>query len=308
MLREAYNASLSLYFLRRFSMTNTVDSFWWYVTLEGGPGCEEVLASLAEMSGSIGSEESGRGESVFLRAYYRSSQDLGFWVGRVEEALDPWPEIRVADMGKIENKQWHTDWKEAFPPLPVGDSLVVMAPWHKGSEPPGRTPLYIYPGSAFGTGYHESTQIVLALLEKLDISGADAADIGTGSGILAIAALKMGAARVKARDLDPAVLAEVRHNLELNEIDPGLVGLEEGNLLDGMTGPVDLITANIVIEPLLEMLPSLRGLLKPGGRVLFSGLLEKEKDSFSAALADHGLEITASLVLGDWWGVVAEEK
>lgn len=289
-------------------MTNTVDSFWWYVTLEGGPDSGEVLASLAEMSGSIGSEESGRAESVFLRAYYRTSQDLGFWVGRLEEALDPWPEIKIADMGKIENKQWHTDWKEAFPPLPVGDRLVVLAPWHKGTEPPDRIPLYIYPGSAFGTGYHESTQIVLSLLEKLDLAGASAADIGTGSGILAIAAVKMGAARVKARDLDPAVLSEVSHNLGLNDIDPGLVQLEEANLLDGMTEPVDLITANIIIEPLLEMLPSMPPLMKPGAKALFSGLLEKERGRFSAALEERGLRIADELTIGDWWGVVAEAK
>ena len=208
-------------------MTNTTDSFWWYVTLEGGPGSEEVLASLAEMSGSIGSEESGGGNSVLIRAYYRTSQDLGFWIQRLEEALSPWPEIKIADMGKIENKQWHTDWKDAFPPLPVGETLVVLAPWHKGTEPENRMPLYIYPGSAFGTGYHESTQIVLTLMEKLSLKGIEGADIGTGSGILAIAAVKMGASRVRARDLDPAVLSEVMHNLELNAIEPGMVELEE---------------------------------------------------------------------------------
>jgi ribosomal protein L11 methyltransferase len=307
-MREADKASLDLYPLRRFSMTSTVDSFWWYVTLEGGAGSEEAMASLAEMSGSIGSEESSRGDLVQLRAYYRSSQDLGFWVGRVEEALDPWPEIRIADMGKIENKQWHTDWKEAFPPLPVGETLVVMAPWHKGTEPPGRTPLYIYPGSAFGTGYHESTQIALSLMEKLDLNGAEAADIGTGSGILAIAAVKMGAAKVKARDLDPAVLSEVRHNLELNEIAPAFVELEEANLLDGMTGAVDLVTANIIIEPLLEMLPSLAAVMKPGAKAVFSGLLEKERERFSAALEEHGLTVALELAAGDWWGAAAEAK
>lgn len=289
-------------------MSNTTDSYWWYVTLEGGPGSEEVLASLAEMSGSIGSEESGAGSSVLIRAYYRTSQDLGFWVERLEEALSPWPEIKIADMGKIENKQWHTDWKDAFPPLPVGEKLVVLAPWHKGTEPEDRMPLYIYPGSAFGTGYHESTRIVLSLMEKLSLEGAEGADIGTGSGILAIAAVKMGAARVRARDLDPAVLSEVRHNLELNGIEPGRVELQEGNLLDGMKGPVNLLTANIIIEPLLDMLPSVPGVLAGGGRALFSGLLAKERDRFQAALAEQGLRIVDELVINDWWGVAAERN
>ena len=100
-------------------MTNIADSFWWYVTLEGGPGTEEVLASLAEMSGSIGSEESVRGDSVLLRAYYRTSQDLGFWVGRLEEALD-----LAGDTGRRhgqDRKQaGHTDGRPSA--LPVGEN------------------------------------------------------------------------------------------------------------------------------------------------------------------------------------------
>ena len=118
----------------------------------------------------------------------------------------------------------------------------------------------------------------------------------------------MGAYPVRARDLAPAVLSEVMHNLELNAIEPGMVELEEGNLLDGMEGPVDLLTANIIIEPLLEMLPSVRPLLREGGRALFSGLLAKERDRFMAALEEQGLQTVNELSINDWWGVVAERK
>ncbi|MEA4880615.1 MAG: 50S ribosomal protein L11 methyltransferase [Synergistaceae bacterium] len=287
-------------------MTNSAESFWWYVTLEGGAGSEDVLASLADMSGSIGSEESGVEPAVRLRAYYRSSQDLGYWVERLGEALTPWPEVKIADMGKIENKAWHTDWKEAFPPLPVGEKLVVLAPWHRGSEPEGRMPLYIYPGSAFGTGYHESTQIVLVLLERMKLDGLEGADIGTGSGILAICAVKLGAGRVLARDLDPAVLTEVRFNLGLNAIDAGQVVPVEGNLLEGMDAPVDFLTANIIIEPLLEMLPAVPGALKEGGRAVFSGLLLKERTRFLEALEARGLYPVDEISMNEWWGVAVE--
>lgn len=287
-------------------MTNSAESFWWYVTLEGGAGSEDVLASLADMSGSIGSEESGVDPAVRLRAYYRSSQDLGYWVERLGEALTPWPEVRIADMGKIENKAWHTDWKEAFPPLPVGERLVVLAPWHRGSEPEGRMPLYIYPGSAFGTGYHESTQIVLVLLERMKLAGLEGADIGTGSGILAICAVKLGAERVLARDLDPAVLTEVSFNLGLNAIESGQVVPVEGNLLEGMDAPVDFLTANIIIEPLLEMLPAVPGALKEGGRAVFSGLLLKERNRFLEALEACSLLPVDEISMNDWWGVAVE--
>ena len=287
-------------------MTNSAESFWWYVTLEGGAGSEDVLASLADMSGSIGSEESGVDPAVRLRAYFRSSQDLGYWVERLGEALTPWPEVRIADMGKIENKAWHTDWKEAFPPLPVGEGLVVLAPWHRGSEPEGRMPLYIYPGSAFGTGYHESTQIVLVLLERMKLAGLEGADIGTGSGILAICAVKLGAERVLARDLDPAVLTEVSFNLGLNAIESGQVVPVEGNLLERMDAPVDFLTANIIIEPLLEMLPAVPGALKEGGRAVFSGLLLKERNRFLESLEACGLLPVDEISMNDWWGVAVE--
>lgn len=289
-------------------MNIATDSFWWYVTLEGRPGSEEVLASLAEMSGSIGSEEMSKEASQLLRAYFRSSQDLGFWLERLGGALEPWPEVRIADMGKIENRQWHTEWKEAFPPLAVGEGLVVLAPWHRGSEPEGRLPLYIYPGSAFGTGYHESTQIVLTLLERSPVSGTRVADIGSGSGILAIAALKLGASHVLARDHDPAVISEIKHNIGLNEISLDEVDLDEGNLLDGLKEEVDLLMANIVIEPLLEMLPSVPRLLKKEGRAIFSGLLAKERARFSTAIEGAGLRVVDELVIGDWWGVSVEAK
>ncbi|MGB4209325.1 MAG: 50S ribosomal protein L11 methyltransferase, partial [Thermovirgaceae bacterium] len=126
------------------------EGFWWYVTLEGQEGNEDDLSALADLSGSIGSEIRELPGRIAVKAYYRSTRDLGFWIGRVQDVISPWPGVKIVDMGRIENRQWHTAWKEAFPPLEVGRSLVVMAPWHRGKEPRGRIPLYIYPGSAFG--------------------------------------------------------------------------------------------------------------------------------------------------------------
>ena len=175
------------------------DAFWWYILLEAREKEAPVLDSLVELSGSIGAEYAEGSDMVRVRAYYRSSHDLGHWLKELNQVLGPWPDIVVRDMGKIANRSWHTAWKEAFPPLPVGKGLVVMAPWHKGNEPEGRLPLYIYPGSAFGTGYHESTQIALELLEKHLAPGDELVDVGCGSGILSIGAIKLGASRAWAR-------------------------------------------------------------------------------------------------------------
>jgi ribosomal protein L11 methyltransferase len=282
------------------------ESFWWYITLETKSGSEETLASLADLSGSIGSEVFEGNGRIGLRAYYRSHFELGYWLKRVGDVLASWPEISVRDMGKIENRAWHTTWKEAFPPLEVGCNLVVMAPWHKDSEQPGKTVLYIYPGSAFGTGYHESTQIVLELMERVLRPGMETADIGTGSAILAIGAVKLGATKVWARDIDPAVLAEAGENCLLNGIDERSVNIEQGDLLKGFNRRVDLLTANIVIEPLLTLLPDVPGVLKPGGIAIFSGLVRKERETFLEALGHNGLVKLDELEKGEWWGVSAQ--
>lgn len=285
----------------------TLDSFWWYVTLEGKKVSEEILASLAELSGSIGTEEHEQGEKIRVRAYYRSSHDLGFWMERINQALGPWPEIAVVDTGKIENQRWHTEWKEAFPPLEVGNTFIVMAPWHKGKEPADRIPLYIYPGSAFGTGYHESTQIVLSLLEKHLHLGDVVADIGTGSAILSIAALKKGASHVFSRDIDPAVGEEVNRNLSQNAIPAEFVNFETGNLLQGFDHKVDLLLANIVVEPLKRMIPDVRDILEENGRGIFSGIVTREKAAFLDVLESNGLSVIDELTCSDWWGVVVEK-
>jgi len=284
---------------------STKEGFWWYITLEGDLENEEDLSALGELSGSIGSEIIEFPGKIALKAYYRTTHDLGFWMERVQGIISPWPGIRMVDMGRIENRQWHTAWKEAFPPLEVGRKFIVMAPWHRGNEPEGKIPLYIYPGSAFGTGYHESTQIALELLEDIVRSGMIVLDVGTGSGILAIASSKLGAKEVRARDLDPAVIPEVRENLLLNAISEDKVIVEAGDLLHGFVGKVDLLCANIVFDPLASMLPMISGVLANEGYAIFSGLTLKEKEGFLIILSAEGLYPAREITKGEWWGVAA---
>lgn len=284
-----------------------MDNYWWYVTIASDGGNEDLLHSLADMTGSIGAEFLDLPFGAKLRAYYRSNEDLSHWKEHIAEAMKQWEGLRahIEDFGKIENQPWSVVSEEAFPPLPVGRGLVVLAPWHRGGEPADRLPLYINPGSAFGTGYHESTQIALELLEKYIRPGVVTADIGSGSGILTICALKLGAAKSYARDIDPAVMEEARKNLELNELDKDKADLATGDLLKNFGHKAGLLTANILLDPLITMVRDVPAVIGSGGVAIFSGMLYTERGVFLEALSAAGMNAVEERCKGDWWGVAA---
>ena len=288
---------------------NTNDSYWWYITISANTGEDDTLFSLADITGSIGTElqELPTG-GARLRMYYRSNEDLSFWKKSLLEAMKEWSSVCIEDFGKIENQPWNVAAEEAFPPLPVGKGLVVLAPWHRGTEPKDRMPLYINPGSAYGTGYHESTQIVLELLEEFIRPGMTTADIGTGSGILTICSLKMGAEKAYARDIDPTVIEEVRKNFELNDLDLGKIDLRTGDLLKDFGHTADILTANILIDPLSSMVADVPAVIGSKGLGIFSGMLEKERSIFLEALSAAKMVVVKELVKGEWWGVAAKVK
>lgn len=284
-------------------------NYWWYITLFASAERQDVLHSLAELTGSIGAELQELPTGARLRAYYLSAKPLSCWRDRMADALREWDDIRIEDMGRVDNQQWHVANEESFPPLPVGDRLVVLAPWHRGKEPADRVALYINPGSAFGTGYHESTQIALELLEKYIEKGQEkmtVVDVGTGSGILSIAALKLGASRAVARDIDPAVMGEVSNNCRLNGIEPEAIELSIGDGLHSVRdASADLLLSNILIEPNLQVLSDARRVLAARGVALFSGMIRAERDPFCEAIARNGLVVLEERQKEDWWGVAA---
>lgn len=283
------------------------ESFWWTVefTLKptGNRGWdEERLMTLADASGAIGSELVEGEEELTLRAAYLSSRPLEDLTRELEGLLPSFKGVSLARCYKTVNRRWDTQHLDAFPPLNIGQALVVMAPWHHGKETSNRIPVYIYPASAFGTGYHESTRIALELLEDSIQRGDSMLDIGTGTGILFIAALKLGASKVVARDLDPASIEEARRNMNLNGINPSLCDLAVGNLLKDVDIQGNVLTSNILLSPNLAMLPDVKRVLKPKGCAIFSGMTNMERGTFLSMLKSSGLTLDRELRFGDWWG------
>lgn len=281
--------------------------YWWYIILESKQGSEEILYHVAQASNSIGAETLEAKDYLRTKLYYRSDLDLEECIEKASSLIKGFVNVRIHDAGKEEWRPWLKMHKEAFPPLLVGDRLVVLAPWHKHKVPLGRIPIYIEPGSAFGTGYHASTQIALRLLEKYLKPGDKVLDVGTGSGILSIAALKLGAAKVIARDIDPAVKEEVEKNALLNDVTTGLI-LEIADGTRGFNEVVDCIVSNILYEPLIAMLDSFKKILVKGGFMIMSGLLLKERECFVEAVKRAKFSIAEELEEEDWWGVVASHE
>ena len=292
------------------------NNYWWTIEFntpvsEGSMTYkEEILSTVATISDCIGgfvfteSDDKGR-KNLFLRADYRASTEIDELLFKVKKILeDPaFKEINIARCYKTSNQPWETQHYDAFPPLNVGKNLVVMAPWHEKEEIlPGRIPIYIYPASAFGTGYHESTQIALSLLEEVVKSGDTILDVGTGTGILFIAALKLGAGKAIARDIDPTTLSEAKRNMNLNGINPKICTLSEGDLLKGFKDQVNILTANILLNPNVAMLPDVKKALKPKGYAIFSGMTSVESYMFLSVLNSSGLVVDKELKIGDWWG------
>ncbi|MDR1741424.1 MAG: 50S ribosomal protein L11 methyltransferase [Synergistaceae bacterium] len=292
--------------------SETTAPFWWCVEIEADS--QDALLSLADISGGIGAEVlelEQAGGRTRARVYYLweqtvcGSTDIDAKTAELNAAALG---ARVVSRCKVENRNWHTAHIDAFPPLNVGTRLTVTAPWHEEEDyaSDGRVTLRINPGAAFGTGRHESTQIALTLLERFVRPGDRVMDVGTGSGILVIAALKLGASHGAARDVDPVAVAEAKSNAAINNIADGALDIRLGSLLDDADdGEFDLLTANILLAPNLALLPSVPHALAkflPPGTAIFSGMTTEEREIFLAAVNAVGGSVVAELTLDVWWG------
>jgi ribosomal protein L11 methyltransferase len=220
----------------------------------------------------------------------------------VVERLVPWLKTD-GDSGpvicnRIPDQDWDALWKSTYQPIEVGGRLVILPSWSKESYP-DRIVVRIKPERAFGTGSHETTRLCLDALTGLNLQGSRVADMGTGSGILAIAALKLGATSADACDPDPDALANARHNLRLNRVTRE-VTLYEGEITAMPDARYDVVVANLVLDPLRDGAPLLARRLEPGGVLLLSGLLRGQEDVLAPHLHKNGLNILDKRELSGW--------
>ena len=189
----------------------------------------------------------------------------------------------------VKDEDWSENWKKYYKPFRIGAHLVVRPTWEAYEAAPGDLVIELDPGMAFGTGTHETTSMCMQLLEKHLQEGMRVMDVGTGSGILAIAALKLGAAEAEGVDIDPMCVRTAGENAERNGVAEHFTVLV-GDLSDKASGKYNIITANIVAAAILSLAPHVPVLMAPGARFIASGIIDTRKDEVLAGLRAAGLE------------------
>jgi len=195
----------------------------------------------------------------------------------------------------IREEDWATGWRQHFSPTRIGRRLVIKPTWEPFTQGPDDLVIELDPGMAFGTGTHPTTRLCLEALEKLGQPG-DVLDVGTGSGILAIAAAKLGASRVVGTDIDADAVEVARENCEMNGVSAELVTTPLAEIPERF----GVVLANILAEDLIRMAPDLTAKVAPGGFLILSGILVERESSVIDGFAATGLTLAETTREGEW--------
>ena len=248
---------------------------------------------------------------ILVRAYLPTDQRVAETRGQIEQALHFLGMIKAVPKPSYRNladTNWMEAWKQHYRPIPIGRRLMILPAW-LDSEDPDRVAVKIDPGMAFGTGTHPSTQLCLEFLDDLLDPHlqppATFIDIGCGSGILAIAALKLGVKSALAVDIDEQAIANSRENALANGLGPGLI-FGVGSVRDILDGgfplrSASLVAANILAPVIVRLLQEgLVDVLSPGGKMILAGILVNQEEHVAEACRRAGLVIVARRQMGDW--------
>lgn len=215
-------------------------------------------------------------------------------------------DIKTEYKRDCEEYDWTVEWKKFFKPLEVGEKFVIVPSWEEYKADKDKIILEIDPGMAFGTGSHETTAICLKLLEEVDLKDKVVADVGTGSGILAIACAKLHAKHVLALDIDPLSIKTAKENVVVNDCF-NKVEVMESDLLSTSKDNFDLIIANILPDVIINLIPDAYEKLNEKGLILVSGIILEKKDLIIEELKQLGFSIVKDLDMGEWTGIIGRK-
>lgn len=216
------------------------------------------------------------------------------------------PEAEIST-GNISEEDWANNWKRFYKPFPVGNKLYVKPQWEEADQrAEGRETLILDPGMAFGSGTHETTRLCLTMLENYISPETELLDVGCGSGILAIAGMKLGAKKAVAVDIDALAVKVANENAEINGVN-GKIDFICGDLAEKVEGKFDLIVANIVADIIIRLTKDIRAFLKEGGVFIASGIIDSREDEVVNAVKACGLKVTDIARDKGWVALTAVE-
>lgn len=257
---------------------------------------------------------------AYLSFYVDAEENPDALLKNVQRELDELKEFM--DIGEAtitasqtEDKDWINNWKQYFKQFYVDDILIIPSWEEVKAEDKDRMIIHIDPGTAFGTGMHETTQLCIRQLKKYVTEDTELLDVGTGSGILSIVALKLGARHAVGTDLDPCAVSAVADNKEANAIPEEAFAMMIGNIIDDKEiqdavgyEKYDIVTANILADVLVPLTPVIIHQMKKGGIYITSGILDEKEETVVEAVKAAGLEVVEVTHQGEWVSVTARKN
>jgi len=283
------------------------DKIWYAVEVEiarvGETAASAQLWALNTTGVEI-SEDANNPDFITLRAYFNSAPDTEKLRERIlrDLKLIDLPEFALRGIKSltVADQDWLAEWKKGYEPIPIGRSLLICPSWRRDQgRNTGRVVIEIDPGMAFGTGTHETTRGCLEMLEKY-WKGGSLLDVGTGTGILAIAAIKLQpGSRVVGFDVDPEAVEVALENSAINGVEDE-IEIEVNKLGSYHGQEFDLVMANLTADAIIPLSPEFPQVLKPQGALIVSGILREQTDDVLAALESHNLSVIEMKPDGEW--------
>lgn len=253
-----------------------------------------------------------KGKVAIVKAYFAEEDNIEEILGYVNEKLVELKEMGI-DLGeaKVEHEKmyeedWANTWKQYYKPSKVGEKIVVKPIWEEYEEKEGELVVNLDPGMAFGTGTHETTRMCIQALEKYVKEESTVFDVGCGSGILAIAAAKLGAKLAVGVDLDPVAVESSIENVGYNNLNN--IEILHGNLVEVIDGKADIVVANILAEIICILTDDVKRVMKDGGVFITSGIIHDRVDMVCEKLEATGFEVIEKNRDGEWNCIVAKLK
>lgn len=249
-------------------------------------------------------------DGAVIKAYYKQDDKFDGYIKYIKEAVDNLGQFGIdkgegiVTFNKVNEVDWANNWKEYYKATRVGARIVVKPIWEEYEKKEHELIVELDPGLAFGTGTHETTRMCIQALERYVDKASIVFDIGTGSGILAITAAKLGAKKAIGVDLDPVAVDSAKQNVSYNKLDN--IEIRHGDLLDVIEGKANVVVANIIAEVIMLLTPDVVNCLEKDGYFITSGIIIDKVDDVVKKLKEYGFEILEVNNQGEWNCIVAK--